>query len=102
MGGTAGGDNNLGFRVKRRRFVIETVNGDIPAGAENEVKKAVVETPPPKMAKVGLEGEGEVGRATKVRFAGEDDEREKAEKRKVTKSRSVAATIHKQPELYEF
>lgn len=81
-------ENNVGFRVKRRRFVIETVNGDGPVGG-NEVKKVEEKVVEKKV-------EEPPRASTKVRFAGEE---EKAPK---TRNKSVSATIHKQPELYEF
>lgn len=82
-------ENNVGFRVKRRRFVIETVNGDGPVGG-NEGKKVEEKVVEKKV-------EEPVRASTKVRFAGEEE--------KVVpkpKNKSVSATIHKQPELYEF
>lgn len=86
-GGDAGGGLDLGFRIKRRRFIIEPLRDDSGIGAEEEKKVIKVEVKPE--VKVVAEQE------SKVKFAGE----EKVEKKK---SVSVSALLHKSPELYEF
>ena len=85
-------ENNLGFRVKRRRFIIETVNGDDPVGPE-EPKKAVEE----KVVVVedkDKELTGEL-RPSKIRT-------EESKSSRPLKPVSIAAVMHKTPELYEF
>lgn len=94
-GGGDGRENNLGFRVKRRRFVVETVNGDEPMGPETEkrkVEKKVEEKKVEQKVEKRL-----VERETKVRFAGEKEPGQTEPARK-----SVSSIMHKQPELYEF
>ncbi|ORY78831.1 Elongator complex protein 4 [Leucosporidium creatinivorum] len=93
-GGGEGRENNLGFRVKRRRFVVETVNADEPVGPEVEKKKVEKKVEEKKVEQKVQEKMGE--RETKVRFAGEK------EAPKEQPRRSVSSIMHKQPELYEF
>lgn len=95
-GGGEGRENNLGFRVKRRRFVVETVNADEPLGPEGE-KKKVEQKVEEKKVEQRVE-EKLVERETKVRFAGEKEEGRK----EPPSRRSVSSIMHKQPELYEF
>lgn len=120
-GGGDGRENNLGFRLKRRRFVIETVNVDEPIGPEERkpVKRANAQAD--DMGKVGGTGPKEAPpRESKVRFGGEQVLREPASSsasapksgfRKANTNASapsepskpsVSAMIHKQPELFEF
>lgn len=91
-GGGDGRENNLGFRVKRRRFVVETVNGDEPLGPEPEKRKPVVEE------KVEEKKVAEQPRETKVRFEGEKGPAGAPPAQR----KSVSSIMHKQPELYEF
>ena len=91
-GGGDGRENNLGFRVKRRRFVVETVNGDEPLGPEVE-KRKMDKKVEEKQVEQRVE-EKLVERETKVRFAGE--------KEATPTRKSVSTIMHKQPELYEF
>lgn len=86
-------ENNLGFRVKRRRFIIETVNGDDPVGPEE--KKVVVKEEKKEVVVVVVkdELEGEL-RPNKVR--------ETKVRAPPSKPVSIAAIMHKTPELYEF
>ncbi|KAK4057822.1 Elongator subunit elp4 [Microbotryomycetes sp. JL221] len=112
-GGGEGRENNLGFRVKRRRFVIETVNADDPIGPEERkpAPKVVSETDKTK-PEVRPEQEGGkpsvvVTRDTKVRFGGEQVLRQPVSvgqqaNVRADKPPSVSAMLHKQPELYEF
>jgi elongator complex protein 4 len=98
-GGGEGRENNLGFRVKRRRFVVETVNADEPVGPEVEKKKVEKKVEEKKVEEKKVElkvKEQIVERETKVRFAGEK------EAPKEQPRRSVSSIMHKQPELYEF
>lgn len=92
MGGEGGMENNLGFRVKRRRFIIETVNGDDPVGPE-EKKVVVKEEKKEVVVMVKDELEGEL-RPNKVR--------ETKVRAPPSKPVSIAAIMHKTPELYEF
>ncbi|KAI5476000.1 elongator complex protein 4 [Pseudohyphozyma bogoriensis] len=95
-GGDGGGmENNLGFRVKRRRFIIETVGGDEPVGGEAPKPKQKEKE---ERKEVELEGELKPrAKPAAVRFEGEKDEGAKK-----TKPKSVSAVMHSRPELYEF
>lgn len=84
----------MGFRVKRRRFVVETVNADEPMGPEVEKKKVEKKVEEKKVEQKVKEQI--VERETTVRFAGEK------EAPKEQPRRSVSSIMHKQPELYEF
>lgn len=84
-------ENNLGFRVKRRRFIIETVNGDDPVGPE-ETKKPAVVVEKKELVKEEKELTGEL-RPSKLR---------ETKLRAPTKPVSIAAIMHQTPELYEF
>lgn len=82
--------------MKRRRFVIETVNGDEPVGPAEEKRKVVAAANEVEKKKA----EEVKPRATPpvVRFAGEKEDKVKP----VPKRASVSTIMHKQPELYEF
>ncbi|KAM0789007.1 hypothetical protein ACM66B_003075 [Microbotryomycetes sp. NB124-2] len=116
-GGGEGRENNLGFRVKRRRFVIETVNADDPIGPEQRKtvssKKDAGEDSRVKVVNVSggpQDGGGKptvvVARDTKVRFGGEQvlkEPTEQADRSATTdKKPSVSSLLHKKPELFEF
>lgn len=95
-GESGGGGLDLGFRIKRRRFIIEPLRDD--SGIEGvvpvkPVAKKVI-TPANKT------NEGEIiERSSKVRFAGEE---ESSLPTTQSKPVSISALLHKTPELYEF
>ncbi|KAK4055495.1 Elongator subunit elp4 [Microbotryomycetes sp. JL201] len=110
-GGGEGRENNLGFRVKRRRFVIETVNADDPIGPEQRKpvskKDATAVDSPVKVVKASSEDGGKpsvvVARETKVRFGGEQVLKDTTRgSSSAQKPPSVSSMLHKQPELFEF
>ena len=99
-------DNNLGFRVKRRRFIIETVNGDGPVGGDEPKKprNPAVEEAKAKAPTVEHTGQLRPVKTTDpvVRFAGEKDVAGKGPRANATIHSSVSKVIHANPEMYEF
>lgn len=81
---------DLGFRIKRRRFIIEPLRDDSGIGAEPVKPVVPVKEKEEEVVEV-------VERNTTVRFAGE--ELGPTTKRKPP---SVSTLLHKSPELYEF
>lgn len=107
LGGADGMDNNLGFRVKRRRFIIETVNGDGPVGGDEPKKPnpAVEDAKKKGLAESEVTGHLRPAKAKEpaVRFAGEtDDGGRGAARAKATAHASASKVIHANPELFEF
>jgi len=121
-GGGEGRENNLGFRIKRRRFVVETVV-DEPAGLDDKPKPGPGPVPEPT-GHAHSHGDGHEGdhghdhdrghghahvtpkllpavaAATGVR--GEVRVEGARERVAVPKRVSASATIHSNPERYEF
>lgn len=100
-GGGEGREANLGFRVKRRRFIIETLAGEDvvggPPGGDGGDKR--VKSSEPKSEAPS----GSVKTESKVRFAGEQRQpRPSPPHIEGKEKRSVSQIMHKQPELYEF
>lgn len=109
-GGGEGRENNLGFRVKRRRFVVETVV-DEPMGAEEKKQPASQPAPAhehehghshaherkPVLAPAVVEETKTTGSfVRKVQLEGA------REAPRPPPRVSASAIIHKRPELYEF
>lgn len=100
-GESGGGGLDLGFRIKRRRFIIEPLRDD--SGLEGAVPTAqpapaVVVAPSPLI----LPESHEVG-TSRVRFAGESEATQSNSRiKKKSGPPSISALLHKSPELYEF
>lgn len=103
-------DNNLGFRVKRRRFIIETVNGDGPVGGDEpkKPKNPAVEERKKELSKEELTGQLRPVSKPKepsVRFEGDKDDAggvAAAARAKASAKPSASKVIHANPELFEF
>jgi elongator complex protein 4 len=96
---------DLGFRIKRRRFIIEPLRDDSGIEGVAVVKPVEVPTPLPLKKEVEEVEDDGVIRNSKVRFASEEPT--VVVKKKVTvpsgnKPVSISAMLHKSPELYEF
>lgn len=125
-GGGEGREANLGFRVKRRRFIVETLAGEDVVGGPPQssdqgggaggnsgtstISSGAQATPATKDAapsvSAGVAVSAALPRESKVRFAGEErTPRPKAQAQAQAQAgerRSVSQIMHKQPELYEF
>ncbi|KAL8290030.1 hypothetical protein RQP46_002969 [Phenoliferia psychrophenolica] len=110
LGGADGMDNNLGFRVKRRRFIIETVNGDGPVGGDEpkKPKNPAVEDRKKELSSSDLTGQLRPVKAKEplVRFEGDKDDvgtgAAAAARAKTGARASASKVIHANPELFEF
>lgn len=95
---------DLGFRIKRRRFIIEPLRDD--SGIEVAVvKPAEVPTPLPLKKKVEKVEDDGVIMNSKVRFVSEEPTvvvKKKVAVPSGNKPVSISAMLHKSPELYEF
>ncbi|KAM0746555.1 PAXNEB-domain-containing protein [Meredithblackwellia eburnea MCA 4105] len=101
LGGSEGMDNNLGFRVKRRRFVVETVNGDGPAGGDAPPAPRKEEQLDPAQQSPAATTRVSSLKTTTVQCAGEG-ETEKGFGQGSRTRTTVSRIIHTNPELLDF